>query len=326
MPVRNQHPAQLTVLHLEPMPSATLPAGAVEARASAAYTSLFLAGSTPQSEFYMDGEILRTQLGARYGLGGGVEVGFGVPLLHTTGGFLDSFLIDYHDAFGFPDQGRSSSPRDFFKVQAAINSDRDVVYELREEGVMLGDVPLEASVELVPVRRAADGSGSPGLAARFGVELPTGDEAAGASNGEADYAVGLCATWPLSFGAVHAEAQHTFAGSPATARRYGFEFADVTAGSVSLEAQSLADLRLLAQVSWETATLDRLDLDRASKDTVLLWIGARLRLDGNLFLEVGFGEDLSEYIAPDFTAWLSMAWLPARTGLGPAKGNSAGGR
>ncbi len=319
MPVRNQHPAQLTVMRLEPMASASLAAGDVEARASMAYTSLFLAGSTPQSAFYMDGEILRTQLGARLGLGSGVEVGFGVPLLHTTGGFLDSFLIDYHDAFGFPDQGRSSSPRDFFKVQAAINSDRDVVYELREEGVMLGDVPLEASVELVPVRRAADGSGSPGLAARFGVELPTGDEDAGASSGEVDYAAGLCATWPLAIGAVHAELQHTFAGSPASARRAGFSFADVTAGSVALEAQPLTDFGLLAQVTWETATLEALDLDRASRDTVLLWIGARLRLDADWFVEVGFGEDLSEYIAPDFTAWLSMAWLPGRAGATPGR-------
>ena len=100
----------------------------------------------------------------------------------------------------------------------------------------------------------------------------------------------------------------------------------MTAGSLALEAQPLADLGLLAQVSWETATLDRLDLDRASKDTVLLWLGARLRLDGDLFVEVGFGEDLSEYIAPDFTAWLSMAWLPARAGLGPTNGSSAVGR
>lgn len=324
MPVRNQHPAQLTVMRLEPMPSAALAAGAVEARASMAYTSLFLAGSTPQSAFYMDGELLRTQVGARYGLGSGVEVGFGLPVLHTTGGFLDSFLIGYHDAFGFPDQGRSDTAKNRFEVFAESNGQR--VYELREEGVMFCDVPLEAAIELVPVQRTADGSGSPGLSARLGVELPVGDEAAGAGNGQADYAVGLCATWPLSFGAVHAEAQHTFAGSPALARRAGFTFSDVTAGSVSLETQPLADLGLLAQASWETAALSGLDLDRASKDTVLLWLGARLRLDGNLFVEVGFGEDLSEYIAPDFTAWLSMAWLPVRTGLGPANGNSAAGR
>jgi len=244
-----------------------------------------------------------------------------VPVLHTTGGFLDSFLIDYHDAFGFPDQGRSSTARNRFEVFAETNGQR--VYELRDEGVMLGDVPLETAIELVPVRRAADGSGSPGLSARFGVELPVGDEAAGASNGQTDYAAGLCATWPLSFGAVHAEAQHAWAGSPAIARSQGFEFADVTAGSVTFEAQPLVDVGLLAQATWETATLERLDLDRASKDTVLLWLGARIRLEGNLFVEVSFGEDLSEYIAPDFTAWLSMAWLPTRSGLAPGSMGSA---
>ncbi len=308
MPVRNQHPAQLTVMRLEPAASAALQAGQVSARTSMAYTSLFLAGSTATSAFAMDGEILRTSVGARVGLGAGLDVGFDVPTLHTSGGFLDSFLIDYHDTFGFPDQGRSRVENDQFEVFAEQNGQR--VYELREEALMLADVPLSAMYELVPVERSEDGTGTPGLAARLGMELPTGDESAGAGNGEVDWSFGLCATWPVSFGAVHAEIQHTLAGSPQSARQNGFQFADVTAGSVGLEAQPLTDLSLLMQVSWETATLEALDLERASRDAMLVWFGGRIRLDGSLFVEVGFGEDLSEYIAPDFTAWLSMAWLP----------------
>lgn len=317
MPIRNQHPTQLTVMRLDPAAATTLPAGEVSARASMAYTSLFLGGSTATSAFAMDGEILRTNLGMRAGAGSGVELGFDLPVLHTSGGFLDSFLIGYHDLFGFPDQGRDDVANNRFEVFAEKDGQR--VYELRQASLEFGDVPLSGTWTLVPVRRQADGSGSPGLAARAGLELPTGDEDAGFGNGQVDYAAGLCATWPLPIGALHAEAQRTFAGSPRMARNAGFSFADVAAGSLALEAQPSAGLGLLVQVSWETATLADLDLDRASRDAILLWLGARLRLEDELFLEVGFGEDLSENIAPDFTAWLSVAWLPAGQGMSPGR-------
>lgn len=317
MPVRNQHPVQLTVMRLDPVAATSLPRGDVSARASMAYTSLFLGGSTPTSAFTMDGEILRTSVGMRFGIGGRVDLGIDLPVLHTSGGFLDSFLIGYHDLFGFPDQGRNDVANNRFEVFAEKDGQR--VYELREAAVEFGDVPLSGTWTIVPVRRHADGSGSPGLAARFGLELPTGDEDAGFGNGEVDYAAGLCATWPLPIGALHAEAQHAVAGSPRMARNAGFSFSDVTAGSMAFEAQPSAGLGLLVQCSWETAALADLDLDRASRDAILLWMGARLRLEDDLFLEVGFGEDLAENIAPDFTAWLSMAWLPGSLGMVPGR-------
>lgn len=317
MPVRNQHPTQLTVMRLEPSAATVLPAGEVSGRASMAYTSLFLGGSTSTSAFAMDGEILRTNFGMRAGVGAGVDFGIDLPVLHTSGGFLDSFLIDYHELFGFPDQGRNDVPNNRFEVFAEKDGQR--VYELREAALEFGDVPLTGAWTIVPVRRQADGSGSPGIAARFGIELPTGDEDAGFGNGEVDYAAGLCATWPLPIGALHAEVQRTFAGTPRMARDAGFSFSDVAAGSMTFEAQASAGLGLLAQCSWESAALSNLDLDRASRDAVLLWLGARWRLDGDLFLEVGFGEDLAENIAPDFTAWLSMAWLPIGLGMAPER-------
>lgn len=317
MPVRNQHPTQLTVMRLEPSAATSLPVGEVSVRASMAYTSLFLGGATASSAFAMDGEILRTNLGMRAGAGSGVELGFDLPVLHTSGGFLDRFLIGYHDLFGFPDQGRDDVANNRFDVFAETDGQR--VYELHAAALEFGDVPLSGTWTFVPVRRRADGSGSPGFAARFGLELPTGDQDAGFGNGQVDYAAGLCATWPLQIGALHAEAQRTFAGSPRTAGVAGFAFADVTAGSLTLEAQPSAGLGLLAQCSWESATLAELDLAQANRDAVLLWLGARLRLEGDLYCEFGFGEDLSENIAPDFTAWLSMAWLPARGGMAPGR-------
>ena len=58
LPVRNQHPAQLTVLHMAPADTSVLDAGSMRLRADAAYSSLFLAGSDGGDSFEMDGEYL----------------------------------------------------------------------------------------------------------------------------------------------------------------------------------------------------------------------------------------------------------------------------
>ncbi len=303
LPVRNQHPAQLTAMHLDPAPATPLRGGAIAARASAAYTSLFLAGVGAGNALTMDGELLRTALQLRLGLGHDVELTAELPWLHTSGGVLDSFLIDYHALFGFPSQGRDTSPKNRFDVGADYQGQR--VYGMTTEALMLADVPLSLCYGILPARL-----GSPGLALRAGIELPTGDADRGAGNGTADYAIGLAATWPLAFGTLHADVQHAFVGSPLRARAAGFEFADVTSAACALELPLLDDLSALVQTEWETSTLRRLAFDRADKEQMLLWLGGRLRLDRDLFVELSFGEDLIGFVSPDFTAWLGFAWLP----------------
>ncbi len=307
--MRNQHPAQLTALQLTPASAAVLPQGAAEARLGFAYSSLFLSQSNGQSTFVMDGEVMRTGLGASVGLGCGLELGIEVPVLHTTGGFLDSFLIGYHELFGLPDQGRSDREKGQFEVYAQTNGAR--VYELREADLMLADVPLSLTYCLVPPGRTDGGAGLPGVALRAGLELPVGDEDRGAGNGEVDWALGAACSWPLPCGALHLNAQHSWVGSPRSARDAGFAFADVGSASAALECGLLPDLDGLIQVSWEQATLRELGLERTDRDAVLLWTGARLCVDESLWLEVALGEDLSSYIAPDVTFWIGMQW--ART-------------
>ena len=75
MPTRNQHPAQLTVMHMDPANATVLPAGATAFRTDLAYTSLWLSGNNAQSSWFMDGEVLRAALDARVGLGHGLQFG-----------------------------------------------------------------------------------------------------------------------------------------------------------------------------------------------------------------------------------------------------------
>jgi hypothetical protein len=303
LPVRNQHPAQLTVMHLDPAAAATLPMGAVAMRADAAYSSLFLSGSGNGNSFTMDGELLRADAKVRVGLTDRVELQAALPVLYVSGGFLDTFLIRYHEILGLPDQNRSNVPTDQFRVDATWQG--QTVFSMESDEVGLGDVPIALTWSLLP-----PGQGRLGLALRAGFELPTGDPALGYGNGEVDLGGGLLLTLPLDPVTLHGHLQHTFAGSPPAARGLGFEFADVTSAGLSAEVVLADDWAALAQVEWETSTLRNLDFDRVEGDQVLLWLGGRVRLERGLHLEFGIGEDLQRFLSPDVTFWLACAWRP----------------
>ena len=110
MRVRTQHPAQLTVMTL-PHKTADLAQGEVRTHWTNGYSSLFLSGSGGGNAFAMDGEYLRTAIGARWGITDRLEVDVEIPFASTTGGFLDEFVVDWHDFFGFPNHGRDTAPK-----------------------------------------------------------------------------------------------------------------------------------------------------------------------------------------------------------------------
>ena len=319
--MRNQHPAQLLVMHLDPAGTDVLPAGETAWRADLAYTSLFLNGSNPQGSWFMDGELLRAALDARVGLGDGLQLGLQLPFAHTSGGFLDDFIIDYHDAFGFPDQNRSTSPKDEFLVRA--NRSGTTVWSAEQSGAELLDVPVHLTWQ---VRPAADGQ--LGLALRGGFEIPTGDQDAGYGNGQVDFAVGGVAEYRRGGIGYTLQASHTFAGTPRQSRDLGFSFEDVTSIGVGVELPLSRDLHAIVQAEWETSTLRELGPRVASRQQALLWVGGRWRPTPQWAVEVGFGEDLIGLVSPDFTAWLSFRWTPGarvaarrvRPGSGPGAG------
>lgn len=309
MPVRNQHPAQLTVLHLPAAPARVLADGAFVAHANAAYSSLWLSGAEGTRSWTMDGEYLRTALGARVGVGHDLEFGFEVPFAHSSGGFLDHFLIDYHDVLGLPDQGRPDNPVDRFGIGARRNG--NTVWQVDASAFELLDVPLSLTWQ---VAAPQDG---PVVALRAGIELPTGDDRRGYGNGQFDYAVGALFEHRALGCAWYGQVQHTFAGTPAQSRDFGFHFADVTSAAITGELPLDDGAAALVQVEWETSTLRDLDLRVTRREQVLLWGGLRIGLGDGWQAEVGFGEDLQGLVSPDFTAWLAVSWQPLPAAAAP---------
>jgi hypothetical protein len=309
--VRNQHPAQLTVMHMPPARAATLGPEGVQLNLTAAYSSLFLFGDSVDRSWFMDGEYLRAGAGLRWGLGDGFEFAFEVPVAHTSGGFLDSFLIAYHDAFGFPDQGREDSPRNEFEISA--QESLRVTWQVERDSLELLDVPLQLTKELIAPR-----PGSVGLAVRGGLELPTGDDERGYGSGELEPSLGALVEYDAFGIGFTGHVQHTWAGTPGPAKRSGLHFADVTSIGAAAELPLSDDVHAFVQVEWETSTLRNFDLQVTDRDQCLLWVGGRWHATSTLGFELGFGEDLAGLVSPDFTAWLGMVWNPSAARARPA--------
>lgn len=312
LPVRNQHPAQLTVMHMPPARAEVLGPEGVQVRLDAAYSSLFLFGDNGARSWTMDGEYLRAAAGLRWGLGDGFEFAFEVPVAHTSGGFLDSFLIDYHEMFGFPDQGREDTPRDQFDIEARDGAQS--VWKVESDALELLDVPLQLTKELVAPR-----PGTVGLAVRGGLELPTGDDERGYGSGELEPSLGALAEYEAFGVGFTAHAQYTWAGTPGQAKRAGLRFADVVSIGVAAEMPVTDAVHAFVQVEWETSTLRHFGLQITDRDQCLLWVGGRWLASRTLGVEAGFGEDLAGLVSPDFTAWLGMVWSPGAARPRPAQ-------
>ncbi len=303
LPVRNQHPAQLTVLHMDPMRGSALPVGQVRLRPDATYSSLFLGGAGGNGNtFQMDGEILRLGVKGRMGLGHNLELRTELAVAHTTGGFLDGFISDWHQAFGLPDHNRGSAPQNRWRVRATQGG--ETVYEMTEESLELLDLPLELSWSFLPVTEERPF----GLGLRGAVEFPTGNSDRGFGSGELEAAIGLVGEYRSPILAITGHVSHTLAGTPDRAQREGFEFSDVTSIGLEGELQLSDTFAFLLQTEFESSTLRGLDFARAADPQWLIWGALRTHFSRRISLDVGVGEDLSGFTSPDVSFYVGMTF------------------
>ena len=298
LPVRDQHPAQLLAPHLDPVPAQVLPPGHAVLRADVAHTSLWLTGSAGGRALTLDGENTRAALDVRVGVGAGVELEVELPFGYAGGGFLDSFVIGWHDFFGFANQGRDSAARNDYGIEARVGN--DVALSVEPYEVQLMDLPLGARVRLL-------GGDQGAVSARALVELPTGDENAGFGNGGIDVALGLVGDLRVGVFDLFAHGHYAFVSDSGPAKRAGLDLRDVAAGGFGGSLRVTDGLSLHLQTQVESSVLRDLGFDRAADSQWLLWGGFRVACDDHTFIELALGEDLGPYVSPDFTLWAAVS-------------------
>ncbi len=148
--------------------------------------------------FLVDGELYRTAIAVRRGLGKGVQLELVLPILSFQGGVLDSVVEDFHKTFGFDQVGRKGAPKDSFVIFSG--SQKGEFFTDEDPGQAIGDLVLGAKFAL------ATGPRLPRY--RFALEtlvkLPTGDREPLLSSGGTDLGTQVLLTRYYTKSCLHA--------------------------------------------------------------------------------------------------------------------------
>jgi len=145
------------------------------------YASIFLADSLPSPQRYLaDMELYVADLRLNYGLGAKMDITLRQTLLRPTAGVLDSFLHNYHRAFGLPNSGREFRP------------DNQFGYFFRgSSGGWTGRDRWELGNTEIYLRRQIYADRSLAMTMLTALQIPSASRSRGWSNGSPDAGVGL---------------------------------------------------------------------------------------------------------------------------------------
>lgn len=292
---RNQSP----IVQIYGLPSAgsavLTPQGRKDFHVTLDHSSNYVDEGTATEQIVLDGETTRLTLGGRYGLTQSLEVGIEIPYVYHGGGFLDGFIVNYHDLFGFPQGGRDQAPRNRLLYQYR----RHGVDKLRIDtsGGGLGDIALTAGLQLyndaAPYPRA--------VALRAGIKLPTGDSGLLRGSGSTDFSLWLTGSndfeLPLGRGTL-------FAAVGLMVMTNGNVLPDqqedrVGFGSIGVGWKPLSWLAFKVQIDAHTPFYRDSDLKPLSANAAQLLIGGTLGLSERTSLDIAVSEDIAVKTAPD---------------------------
>ena len=180
---RNQFPPALLFIALEPERATVLSKGERRLFFNFDYSNILVLQDTVNEDLDLDLESLRVNLQINYGLGRDFEMAAALPIYSIHGGFLDSFISSYHNAFNLPNQVRGREPDNILRYRWQI--DDRVITDQTEGFVALGDLTLQVK-RAVRWKKLKETE----LAVRAGLKLPTGSRDHFVSSGGTDFAFG----------------------------------------------------------------------------------------------------------------------------------------
>lgn len=311
-PIRSQHPLYLQMVNINPTRPEVLAPGLLEVRVDSAYSNLFEQGNNGTFNVDLDMELWRLNWVATYGFWPEWEVSLEIPTLHFEGGFLDGFIQNFHDAFGFPNGGRELRVNGFFRYQ--ITQSGQVLYNINPQTLNAGDLTLRTQNQITYEEGLL-----PATAWIFAMKFPSGDPDFGLGSGNVGFGLGVALE--KSYRRLHGFLNLNFLydGGNETLEnlmvKQAFDFS--LAGEYAFSKKVSA----LVQLVGGTPRLKGTDLDSFDGVPLDLIVGAR-GAEKNFFWQAAFSEDVTaKGPSVDFTAWISVGYRFATPGHHPYRGD-----
>lgn len=307
-PFRTTNQSPLVVI--QPLPAESSSGISPKGRLFSALTfdlaSNYSLSSAATEAILLDGESYRWALSARYGLTDSVEVGIELPWAIYGGGFLDSFIIGWHDAFGLPQGGRKAAPKNRIRYSYVNAGGQRLLVNSSASG--LEDLVLTGGMKLYEEKSL---SVHETLALRSTIKLPTGDSGNLLGNGAAGGTLSLCGAvnrftdWGSlgAFGSV---------GGMLSARGKVLNDQQKTAaafGTLGFGWGPASWISFKVQLNGNTPLYKGSSLAEVSKPAFMLVSGGALKFPGDYQLDIGVSEDVAVKTAPDVAFHFSLGKL-----------------
>ena len=289
-PTRDQNPL-LRGFYL-PLPSdARQDAGATLAATLLVSNTLNVESNSHES-LLVDGESDALDLTYENAWAGGWRYRFTVPIIHDSGGILDSAIDTWHELFGFPRGNRPFYPKKQIDYFYSGEGKIDLNHPQTSVGDIAADVGWYAADD---ARRTVSFWG--------GLKAPTGSVSDLTSDGAWDGALWAHAAmrWP----------KWQLAGEIGVAQPFGDEIFAGMAHRCSVFARFAAtrvlgpEWSLRAQLDGQSGRVADSQM-RFLGPSLQLTLGAARRLRGRWRIEMGFAEDAAVNTAPDITFFLGI--------------------
>jgi len=280
------------------------PSGHLSVSLTQDVASDYTVSRTAREQIVLDGESYRWTLAARYGFAERFEAGVEIPYVLYGGGFLDSFVIEWHNFFGLPQGGRDSAPKNRLRFNYFKDGVQKIRMEQADSGI--GDISLTGGMSIYEVR---DKDSHDSLALRASLKLPSGDSGSLRGSGSTDMNLSLCGSMNnfTEWGALG-----VFGSLGGMVMTKGSVLADqqnnvVGFGTAGLGWGPAEWISFKFQLDWHTPFYHDSSLDEVSKGSLMLISGGALRLPGDYRLDIGVSEDVAVATAPDVAFHLGLS-------------------
>jgi len=300
----NQSPL-VQIFGLPAESSATVtPAGRIRLRLSMDVANNYATNRTANEQVILDGESYRWGLAVNYGINDRFEAGIEIPYILYGGGFLDGFITDWHSAFGLPQGGRDTAPKDQLLFSYRKNGVQKLWMTHSDSGI--GDISLNGGMKIYDV---LDNSSHDSLTLRTALKLPTGDSGSLRGSGSVDFTLSLC-------GSMNNFTEWGSLGLYGSLGGMAMTDSDVLRdqqnnvvgfGTVGLGWGPAEWISFKAQLNAHTPMYHGGSLDEISNSSLMLIIGGALRFAGNYLLDIGVTEDVAVSTAPDVAFHFSLS-------------------
>jgi hypothetical protein len=215
-----------------------------------------------------------------------------LPIIHDSGGFLDSAIDAWHRWFGFNPGDRPNFPRNQIIYSYSGRGNVDI----QQSQTSIGDISAEAGWYAIDDAQRT-------VSLWGGLEAPTGSTSKLTSDGAWDGALWAHGAWRWT--------QWRLAAELGVAQPFGDKIFDGYAhrtslfGRLGLTRDLGSTWSLRAQLDGQTRRVADSDI-RFLGPSLQLTVGAERRLSGRWRIAFGFAEDAAVNTAPDITFFLGL--------------------